>query len=234
LQFRFQYSSHTRTFLSAIGLLPAQEHLLSQTLHNPSHALSQVHSHPNEKNHPSSILNLRNLTIGGAALAGGLVTGITGGLGAPLVGAGVSSLLGWLGASGALAGAASGLAGSGAVCGALFGMYGARKTGEAVGRRVRDVKDWKVVRVRDEVVLKHGEARGNDEDEKKAMAVRIGVSGWIGESDDVWEPWTIFDDSVETFALQWVSVPSLVSSAKDGLLTLCYRKWKHYSSSQMH
>lgn len=135
---------------------------------------------------------LRTIGIGGAALAGGVLVGVTGGLAAPLVGAGVSTLLGAIGLGGSAAGVlAAGLAGSSAVCGALFGAYGAREGSQMVARHTKDVADFAIVPVRPP---------------KETLAVRICVSGWLRDKGDVTAPWTVFDDSEDTFALQWVSL----------------------------
>lgn len=38
---------------------------------------------------------------------------------------------------------------------------------------------------------------------KDTLAVRLCVSGWLNAKDDVVNPWKIFDNSQDTFALQW-------------------------------
>lgn len=58
------------------------------------------------------------------------------------------------------------------------------------GRHTRDVADFAVVPVREP---------------KDTLAVRICISGWLRDKDDVTAPWTVFDDSEDTLALQWVS-----------------------------
>lgn len=130
--------------------------------------------------------------MGGAAIAGGVLIGVTGGLAAPLVGAGVSTLLGALGMGGTAAGVlASGLAGSSAVCGALFGAYGAKSSMDMAARHTKDVADFAIVPVRET---------------KDTLAVRLCVSGWLDNTEDVTAPWTIFDETEDTYGLQWVSL----------------------------
>ena len=128
------------------------------------------------------------------AIAGGVLIGVTGGLAAPLVGAGVSGVLGFLGIGGSVLGLlASGLAGSSVVCAALFGAYGAREMKHMVERHMREVKDLEVLNV--------GFSAG-----KEKLGVMLCVSGWINEPEDVTAPWRVLDETNDDiFALQWVS-----------------------------
>ena len=94
-----------------------------------------------------------------------------------------------MGVGGSAAGVlAAGLASSSAVCGALFGVYGAKEGADMVARHTKDVADLAIVPVRQP---------------KDTLAVRVCVSGWLNDRGDVTAPWTIFDDSEDTFALQW-------------------------------
>jgi len=113
------------------------------------------------------------------------------GLAAPLVGATVTTVLGWLGVGGTAAGLlAGGLASSSAVCGALFGVYGAKTTADMVQRHTREIRDLAIIPVR------------TDENEE-TLGIRLCVSGWLKTPQDVTLPWTIFGGD-DTFALQWV------------------------------
>lgn len=184
------YSSHTRSFL--LGIAPLDEAAASATLKDPKHALADAESHAQKAKDSQARQNRtwRALGVGGAAIAGGVLVGVTGGLAAPLVGAGVSTLLGALGVGGSAAGVlAAGLASSSAVCGALFGAYGAKEGAEMVARHTKDVADLAVLPVREQ---------------KETLAVRICVSGWVKDRSDVTAPWTVLDESEDTFALQWV------------------------------
>jgi len=115
--------------------------------------------------------------------------GVTGGLAAPLVGAGFSAILGAVGLGGTAAGVlVTALAGSSVVCGSLFGAYGAHRTSTMIGRHTKDVHDLAIVPVYPP---------------KDTLAIRLCVSGWLNTKDDVVNPWKIFDKSQDTFALQW-------------------------------
>ena len=85
----------------------------------------------------------RKWKVGLASVAGAAVIGITGGLAAPLVAAGVGSVMGGLclGAT-AAAGYLGSVAGSTVLVGGLFGAYGGRMTGQMMDRYAREVEDF--------------------------------------------------------------------------------------------
>ncbi|RDB21498.1 putative membrane protein C6F6.13c [Hypsizygus marmoreus] len=196
-----QYSARTRTFLSTFGSL--DEPTIVATLKNPERAIGEAEKQIEEARevHAERGKVLRVMGMGFGAVAGGVLIGVTGGLAAPLVGAGVTTLLGWLGVGGTIVGLlASGLAGSSVVCGALFGVYGAQSTANMVERHTREVRDLAVVPVRD---IKENETLG----------VRLCVSGWLSSREDVTAPWTVCGGD-DTFALQWeVEVLEQLSNA---------------------
>ncbi|CAL1704744.1 unnamed protein product [Somion occarium] len=185
---RKEYHAHTRAFL--FSLAPINEDAVAETLKDPASAVEEAERKTKaaKDKQASRGKTLRNVGMGLGAVAGGVLIGVTGGLAAPLVGAGVTSVLGWLGVGGTAAGLlASGLASSSIVCGALFGAYGSKKTAEIVGRYTREIRDLAIVPVREP---------------KNTLAVRLCVSGWLDSQPDVVAPWTIFEDD-DTFALQW-------------------------------
>jgi hypothetical protein len=184
------YSARTRPFLSGFGVI--DEHAIVATLKNPSEAIKEAERKTQETkdDHAERGKALRWAGVGLGAVAGGVLVGITGGLAAPLVGAGVSTVLGFLGVGGSAVGLlASGLASSSVVCTALFGAYGAKQTADMVSRYTREVQDIAIVPVHR---LDHDET----------LAVRLCVSGWLFSPDDVIAPWTVFGGD-DTFALQW-------------------------------
>lgn len=189
------YHAHTRAFLVSLRI-PVDECAIAATLKHPDRALEEAQRKTEEarEEQAASGRALRVVGMGLGAVAGGLIVGITGGLAAPLVGAGMSTVLGWLGVGGTAAGLmASGLAGSSVVCGALFGAYGSKKSAEMMGRLTREVRDLAILPVKDT---------------RETLAMRLCVSGWLGERDDVTAPWRVFGgdkDDADTFALQWVS-----------------------------
>ncbi|KAI0637008.1 DUF726-domain-containing protein [Trametes polyzona] len=183
-----EYSSRTRAFLFLIG--PLDEEVVAATLKDPRRAIEEAGKKTDaaKEEHARRSKVLRIVGVGVGAVAGGVLVGVTGGLAAPAVGAGVSTVLGWLGVGGTAVGTlATGLAGSSVVCGALFGAYGSKKTAEVVGEYTREVRDLAIKPVREP---------------RETMAVRLCVTGWLETPEDVTTPWTIFRGE-DTFALQW-------------------------------
>lgn len=189
-----EYSARTRSFLNTFGGL--DEEIIVSTLRHPDRAIEEARQHTQNttQDHAKRNKVLRMAGMGLGAVVGGVLVGVTGGLAAPLVGAGVTTILGWLGIGGTVAGLlASGLAGSSVVCGALFGVYGAKSTAAMVQRHTREIRDLAVLPV------------GIQSEE--TLAVRLCVSGWISSPIDFVTPWTVFGGD-NTFALQWVITSS--------------------------
>jgi hypothetical protein len=143
-----QYSARTRPFLSGLGVV--DEHAIVTTLKNPDEALKEAarKTENTREDYAERGKAMRWAGVGLGAVAGGVLVGITGGLAAPLVGMGVTSVLGFLGLGGSVVGLlASGLASSSVVCGALFGVYGAKSTADMVSRYTREIRDLAIVPV---------------------------------------------------------------------------------------
>lgn len=188
-----QYSARTRVFLASLG--PLDEPTIVATLKNPDHVIEEAQklTDASRIDHADRGKTLRMIGVGFGAVAGGVLVGVTGGLAAPLVGAGVTTLLGWFGLGGSILGLlASGLAGSSVVCGALFGVYGARSTASMVERHTKEVSDLALLPI-----------GGKNESGSDALGVRLCISGWLDSQEDVTAPWHIFEGD-DTFALQWV------------------------------
>ncbi|KAL6583237.1 hypothetical protein OROMI_005315 [Orobanche minor] len=158
--------------------------------------------------------------IGAAALTGGTLMAVTGGLSyftilkylgelhklplrglaAPAIAAGFGALAPTLGtiipvigAGGfaAFASAAGGVAGSVAVA-ASFGAAGAGLTGSKVARRIGDVDEFEFKAIGEN----HNQGR---------LGVEISVSGFVFEEDDFIKPWEGQNDNLERYVLQWES-----------------------------
>ncbi|XP_034573307.1 uncharacterized protein [Setaria viridis] len=138
--------------------------------------------------------------IGAAALTGGALLAITGGLAAPAIAAGfgalaptLGTLVPFIGASGfaAMAAAAGSVAGSVAVA-ASFGAAGAGLTGSKMARRIGKVKEFEFKPIGDN----HNQGR---------LAVGILVSGFAFDEEDFCKPWEGWKDNLEKYILQWES-----------------------------
>ncbi|CCX32946.1 Similar to Uncharacterized membrane protein C6F6.13c; acc. no. Q9US10 [Pyronema omphalodes CBS 100304] len=154
--------------------------------------------------------------IGLASVAGAALVGITGGLAAPLVAAGVGSLMGGLGLGAtAVAGYLGAVASSGAVVGTLFGLYGGRMGGQAMERYAKEVSDFEFLPIR-ELGAEDGRLR-----------VAIGVTGWlVNGEEEVVEPWKTLGDGVEGYALRWeVAALTDLGRAMEKILTSYAMGW---------
>lgn len=163
----------------------------------------------------------RKWKVGLATVAGAALIGITGGLAAPLLAAGVGTVMGGLGLGAtAAAGYLGTLAGSTVLVGGLFGAYGGRMTGQMMDQYAREVEDFGFIPVRS-----HHKPR-KIEKEYRRLRVGIGISGWLTNQDEVVEPWKVIGMEMEGFALRWElealmnlgnSLTSMIKSAAWGL-----------------
>lgn len=173
--------------------------------------------------------NSRKWKVGLASVAGAALIGVTGGLAAPLVAAGVGSVMGGLGLGAtAAAGYLGTVAGSTVIVGGLFGAYGGRMTGQMMDAYAREVSDFAFVPVKDHQnpsspSFAHGKEKQSIKDpassspkpfptdEKQAvedpssrrLRVTIGVSGWLTTSEEVDSPWRVLGSNAESFALRY-------------------------------
>ncbi|KAK5057161.1 hypothetical protein LTR16_010548, partial [Cryomyces antarcticus] len=140
----------------------------------------------------------RKWKVGLASVAGAAIIGVTGGLAAPLLAAGVGSVMGGLGLGAtAAAGYLGTVASSTVIVGGLFGAYGGRMTGQMMDQYAKEVEDFAFIPVVD-----HHRPR-KIEKEHRRLRVAIGISGWLTEKDEVVEPWKVLGKGQEAFALRW-------------------------------
>ncbi|KAL1305149.1 hypothetical protein AAFC00_002073 [Neodothiora populina] len=146
-----------------------------------------------EENHDS-----RKWKVGLATVAGAALIGVTGGLAAPLLAAGVGTVMGGLGLGAtATAGYLGTLAGSSVLVGGLFGAYGGRMTGKMMDQYAKEVDDFAFIPIRT-----HHKPR-KIEKEYRRLRVAIGISGWLTDKEDVVDPWTVIGPEMEAFALRF-------------------------------
>lgn len=140
----------------------------------------------------------RKWKVGLATVAGAALIGVTGGLAAPLLAAGVGSVMGGLGLGAtAAAGYLGTLASSTVLVGGLFGAYGGRMTGKMMDQYAREVEDFAFVPVR----TYHKPRK--IEKEYRRLRIAVGISGWLTDKDDVVDPWKVIGIEMESFALRW-------------------------------
>lgn len=162
----------------------------------------------------------RKWKVGLASVAGAALIGVTGGLAAPLVAAGIGSVMGGLGLGAtAAAGYLGTLASSSVLVGGLFGAYGGRMTGQMMDQYAKEVEDFSFVPVR----TYHKPRK--IEKEYRRLRVCIGISGWLTEKDEVVDPWKVLGTEMEAFALRFElqallnlgnSLKTMISSAAWG------------------
>ncbi|KAK9849977.1 hypothetical protein MYU51_012717 [Penicillium brevicompactum] len=163
--------------------------------------------------------DMRKWKVGIASVAGAALIGLTGGLAAPLVAAGLGTVLGGVGLGAtAAAGLLGTLAGSSVVVGGLFGAYGGRMTGRMMDKYAREVDDFAFIPIR-------GEGRRNQKDKESAeqdhrLRVTIGVTGWVKEESNFVVPWRVVGSDSEVFALRWEMEPLMnLGNAISALVT---------------
>ncbi|KAF2865324.1 hypothetical protein BDV95DRAFT_586714 [Massariosphaeria phaeospora] len=140
----------------------------------------------------------RKWKVGLASVAGAALIGVTGGLAAPLLAAGVGSVMGGLGLGAtAAAGYLGTMAGSSVLVGGLFGAYGARMTGKAMDDYARQVEDFGFIPI-------HNFSRPRKlEKEFRRLRIAIAISGWLTSKEEVVVPWRYIEPGTEGFALRW-------------------------------
>lgn len=161
----------------------------------------------------------RKWKVGVAGVAGAALIGITGGLAAPLLAAGVGTLMGGLGLGAtAAAGYLGALAGNAALVGGLFGAYGARMTSRTMDKYAKEIEDFAFIPIpkgqdaknhEEKSVEKHHfphrqtEHQKHEEELRHRLRLTIGVTGWLTQPSQVTDPWLAFSDGAEPFALRW-------------------------------
>ncbi|PSS05250.1 hypothetical protein BD289DRAFT_449112 [Coniella lustricola] len=171
-------------------------------------AKAQMNADEETKKKADENSTARKWKVGLGAVAGAVLIGVTGGLAAPLLAAGVGSVMGGLGLGAtATAGYLGALAGSAPLVGVLFGAYGGRMTGKMIDEYAKEVEDFAFIPVHKRSLFHRG---GNHDDKtsnnKKAQHLRvaIGISGWLGQEEEIVLPWqAVSGRSTEAFALRW-------------------------------
>ncbi|KAJ5959349.1 uncharacterized protein N7479_006499 [Penicillium vulpinum] len=183
------------------------------------------------KEQPKRNDDMRKWKVGLASVAGAALIGLTGGLAAPLVAAGLGTVMGGLGLGAtAAAGLLGTLAGSSVVVGGLFGAYGGRMTGRMMEKYAREVDDFAFIPIRGErrrnVKVKESAQENESVKEKESakqdrrLRVTIGVTGWVKEESNFVIPWRVIGADTEVFGLRWEMEPLMnLGNAISALVT---------------
>lgn len=198
------YKSHSRTLMLylttslglSITLLSEDESKVARGL---LEAAENMTADEETKKKVDENSTARKWKVGLAGVAGAALIGITGGLAAPLLAAGIGTVMGGIGLGAtATAGYLGTLAGSSVLVGGLFGAYGGRMTSKVMDQYAREVEDFGFVPVN--ASDRKPERTKND---SRRLRVAIGISGWLSDKDDVVEPWRVIGRGQETFALRF-------------------------------
>jgi hypothetical protein len=147
--------------------------------------------------------NSRRWKVGLASVAGAAVIGITGGLAAPLVAAGVGTVLGGIGLGGTAAASLLGaMAESTFVVGTLFGIYGAKAGGKMMEQYAKDVQDFAFLPLHGALKDEYHGGKDVAPDDRRLRVV-LGISGWLTQREDVINPWRALGHQNEVYALRW-------------------------------
>ncbi|ODQ56366.1 DUF726-domain-containing protein [Saitoella complicata NRRL Y-17804] len=190
------YSAYSRILLMqvAASLSPASEtippitEIESKVAQALTSAAKEMSADEESKKRAEQAATSRKWKVGLATLAGGVLVGVTGGLAAPLVAAGIGSVMGGIGLGAtAAAGYLGALAGSSVLVGGLFGGYGAKMAGKMVDRYSAEIADFKFIPI-------HVNSK---------LHVTIGITGWLSNPEEVVDPWTILSDAGDQYALRF-------------------------------
>jgi hypothetical protein len=198
------YSAHSRILLlhltSSLGLklsaLKKDEETVARGLLEA--ASQQLNADAETKKAAESSSAARKWKVGLAGVAGAALIGVTGGLAAPLLAAGIGSVMGGLGLGAtAAAGYLGTLASSSVLVGGLFGAYGAKMTSKAMDDYAREVEDFGFIPIH------HFSRPRKLEKEFRRLRVAITISGWLTSKEEVVVPWRYMEPGIEGFALRW-------------------------------
>ncbi|RKU42920.1 hypothetical protein DL546_003021 [Coniochaeta pulveracea] len=145
----------------------------------------------------------RRWKVGLASVAGAALIGVTGGLAAPLVAAGVGTVLGGVGLGGtAAAGLLGAMAESTFVVGTLFGIYGAKAGQKMMEQYAKDVQDFAFLPLHGQLKEEYHGGKDVAPDDRRLRVV-LGISGWLTQPEDVVNPWRALGHQSEMYALRW-------------------------------
>ncbi|KAF4517179.1 hypothetical protein B566_EDAN005611 [Ephemera danica] len=122
-----------------------------------------------------------------AAVGGGALVGLTGGLAAPFIGVGLGAILG----TGAVT--VFSTVAAAAIIGSLFGLAGAGLTGYRMSRRVGDIEEFEFGCL-------------SSPEMEQQLHIAIAISGWLDEGDANFSfPWRSLRSSKEQYFLKYES-----------------------------
>jgi hypothetical protein len=210
------YSAHSRVLLVRLaqalnldaGSLLDMENQTAKTLVQ-SAANANVNADSFTQEQAASNAAARRWKVGIATVAGAALIGVTGGLAAPLLAAGIGTVTGVLGL-GAVSGLLGAVAGSSVLIGSIFGAFGGRMTGRMVDELAKDVEDFKFIPLKDGHALDQATHPQNlstprpAADTTNKLRVAIGIHGPLTSERDILHPaYLLSSAGASPFALRW-------------------------------
>lgn len=209
-----RYSANSRILLQTIA---TSLHLPSSTLADyestVSHGLlptaAKMSAEESTKKEAADNAVGRRWKVGLATVAGAALIGVTGGLAAPFLAAGIGTVMGGLGLSIPLIGGYLGaMAASSILIGGLFGSYGGRMTGKMMDKYAKEVEDFSFVPLKERSTLQDNKSPVHLLEEveqvQHKLRVAIAISGWLVDESDITGPWkSLSSSTIEPFALRW-------------------------------
>lgn len=209
------YSAHSRILLlhisASLGLdhetLSRHESTVAKGLLS---AASQMSGEEARKGRAAENSSGAAWKIGLATVGGAVLLGVTGGLAAPLLAAGLGTVFGGLGL-GAVSTLLGALASNTVLIASLFGAYGGKMTGQIMERYEREVEDFRFLPIRHSLGETTNKTRpstsrttSDSNEGRHKLRVAIGISGSLTNEEDMILPWSILNkSSIESFALRW-------------------------------
>jgi hypothetical protein len=153
------YPAHSRVLLLRLAssleletdVLAEHEKSVAQGL--LATAASQMDADATATKQASNDATTRRWKVGLAAVGGAVLIGVTGGLAAPLLAAGLGTVMGGLGL-GVVSTYLGALASSSLLVGSLFGAYGAKMTGRLMEQYAKEVQDFEFMPVQGRTITK--------------------------------------------------------------------------------
>jgi hypothetical protein len=149
------YPAHSRVLLLHIAkslrlsVEVLADHEKSVALGLLATAASHMDADESTKQKASDGAAARRWKVGLATVGGAVLIGVTGGLAAPLLAAGVGTVMGGLGLGATvISGYLGALAGSTVLVGSLFGAYGGKMTGKIMDQYAKEVEDFRFIPIR--------------------------------------------------------------------------------------
>ncbi|KAI5466876.1 hypothetical protein BGZ63DRAFT_344656 [Mariannaea sp. PMI_226] len=94
------------------------------------------------------------------------------------------------------------MADNGLVSGPMFGIYVARPTSKMLESCSREIQDFGLVPVQDEIAPDYADAKKIPTEDRRLRIV-VGINGWLVDENAIVRPWAFLGSHAEVFSLRW-------------------------------